>query len=323
LVNSPNRVGIRNSTDYSPFGVELDGRTVSLDGYRFGFQNQEKDDEIKGDGSSYDFGARLFDPRLGRWLTIDPMASEYTSHSPYVYVRNNPILRIDPNGKWDVEVHVYYDRAKYGYGIAIVKDNDGKEVYRFQVRVEGTGGIDRLVKNSDTPTGVYDIPDQGMWISGGDRKAYGPNSRLVLNGESGEIKESGRGDIRVHGGRQEEYNSETKQWEEIESPILKKTHGCLRSFDEDIAEMKEITDKLEQDDPTEKGGKLTIIPDLKEQNGKYIIPTPNLQTVGNIKFDSNKIRISPKGTLIATDINTGKDYGVVRDSKTGKYNFKM
>ena len=62
---------------------------------------------------------------------------------------------------------------------------------------------------------------------------------------------------------------------------------------------------------------------IKEQNGEYKIPTPNLQTVGNIKFDSNKIRKSPNGTLIATDINTGKDYGVVRDSKTGKYNFKM
>ena len=316
------RVGIRTCSDYSPFGVELDDRTVS-GGYRYGFQNQGKDDEIMGEGNSINYSFRMLVPRLGRWINIDPMVSEYPSHSPYVYVRNNPIIRIDPNGKWDVEVHVYNDRAKYGYGIAIVKDNDGKEVYRFQVRVEGTGGRDRLVKNSDTPTGVYDIPDQGMWISGGDRKAYGPNHRLVLNGESGEIKESGRGDIRIHGGRQEEYNSETKQWEEIESPILKKTHGCMRSFDEDIAKMKEITDKLEEDDPTEKGGKLTIIPDLKEQNGEYKIPTPNLQTVGNIKFDSNKIRKSPNGTLIATDINTGKDYGVVRDSKTGKYNFKM
>ena len=39
--NTLNRVGIRNSTDYSPFGVELDGRTVSLEGYRFGYQGSE------------------------------------------------------------------------------------------------------------------------------------------------------------------------------------------------------------------------------------------------------------------------------------------
>jgi hypothetical protein len=62
------RVGIRNSTDYSPFGVELDGRTVSLDGYRYGFQNQEKDDEIKGDGNSINYTFRMHDPRLGSFL---------------------------------------------------------------------------------------------------------------------------------------------------------------------------------------------------------------------------------------------------------------
>ena len=42
----PNRVGIRNSTDYSPFGVELEGRTVSLEGYRFGYQGSEKDNAL-------------------------------------------------------------------------------------------------------------------------------------------------------------------------------------------------------------------------------------------------------------------------------------
>jgi RHS repeat-associated protein len=262
--------------DYLPFGQVMPGRNNNSESYRFGFNGMEKDDELKGNSNSYDFGARLYDSRLGRWLSKDPASRKYPGHSPFIYVRNNPVLRIDPNGEWDVEVHVSDDRAKYGYGIAIVKDNDGNEVYRFKVRVEGSGGRDRLVKNSDTPTGVYDIPDKDMWMSGGDRQAYGPNHRLILNGESGEIKESGRGDIRIHGGRQEQFNSETKQWEEVQSPILKKTHGCFRSFDEDVAKMKEITDKLQTDDPTEKGGKLTVIADLKEVNGEYIIPTENI-----------------------------------------------
>jgi hypothetical protein len=45
-------VGIRTCSDYSPFGVELDGRTVS-GGYRFGYQGSEKDNELKGNGNSY------------------------------------------------------------------------------------------------------------------------------------------------------------------------------------------------------------------------------------------------------------------------------
>jgi RHS repeat-associated protein len=70
--------------------------------YRYGFQNQEKDDEVKGEGNSYDFGARMYDSRLGRWLSIDSKAGKYPSLSPYSFVANSPILFIDPDGK-DIE----------------------------------------------------------------------------------------------------------------------------------------------------------------------------------------------------------------------------
>ena len=48
-------------------------RTWSSDSvsYRYGFSGMEMDNEIKGDGNSYDFGARLYDSRLGRWLAVD------------------------------------------------------------------------------------------------------------------------------------------------------------------------------------------------------------------------------------------------------------
>jgi RHS repeat-associated protein len=92
------RVGIRNSTDYSPFGVELDGRTVSLDGYRFGYQGSEKDNEFKGEGNSYTTEFRQLDPRLGRWFSIDPVAKKYPFQSPYVSVDNNPLYLADSKG---------------------------------------------------------------------------------------------------------------------------------------------------------------------------------------------------------------------------------
>jgi RHS repeat-associated protein len=59
----------------------------------------EVDDEIKGGGNSYDFGARMLDPRLGRWLTIDPMSSKHPNNSPYLFCNANPILFKDPDGK--------------------------------------------------------------------------------------------------------------------------------------------------------------------------------------------------------------------------------
>jgi RHS repeat-associated protein len=105
--SSLNRVGIRNSTDYSPFGVELDSRTVSLEGYRFGFNGKENLNEISGGGNEYDFGARIYNPRIGRWLSRDAHEAKYPSNTPYDYVINNPITSIDPDGK-DVIILIWY-----------------------------------------------------------------------------------------------------------------------------------------------------------------------------------------------------------------------
>ncbi|MFZ4414441.1 MAG: RHS repeat-associated core domain-containing protein [Bacteroidales bacterium] len=132
----------------------------------------------------YDYGARFYDPVLGRWHSPDMMAEKYFNCSPYNYVRNNPILRLDVEGKWDVTIHVYNDRKQHGYGVAIVTDRNGNEVYRFNVRAEGSAGHDRFVKNSDTPLGTYDIPDDKPWITGGSRTSYGPNARLNMTPES-------------------------------------------------------------------------------------------------------------------------------------------
>src|SRR5690554_2852555 len=67
--------------------------------YRYGFNSMERDNEIKGKGNSYDFGARLYDPRVGRWLGIDPLARKYPNLSPYNFTGNNPILFVDYDGK--------------------------------------------------------------------------------------------------------------------------------------------------------------------------------------------------------------------------------
>ena len=98
-------VPIRNIADYSPFGVQLDGRTIQGDFYRRGFNGMEKDDEVKGGGNSYDYGARILDPRVGRWLSLDPLTNKYPDSSPYNYAGNNPIYFIDPNGEFLLDVH--------------------------------------------------------------------------------------------------------------------------------------------------------------------------------------------------------------------------
>jgi RHS repeat-associated protein len=59
----------------------------------------EKDDEVKGQGNSYDFGARIMDPRVGRWLSRDAHFDKYPYFSPYIGMGGNPISFSDPDGK--------------------------------------------------------------------------------------------------------------------------------------------------------------------------------------------------------------------------------
>ena len=66
--------------------------------YRYGFQGQEKDDEVKGEGNSYITHFRQLDPRVGRWLSIDPKASSMPWQSPYISMDNNPIMYSDKYG---------------------------------------------------------------------------------------------------------------------------------------------------------------------------------------------------------------------------------
>ena len=83
---------IKSATDMFPFGMQMPGRTYNSGGqYRYGFQGQEKDNEIKGDGDIIDFTYRVYDPRIGRFLSIDPLVKKYPFYSPYHFSSNQPI----------------------------------------------------------------------------------------------------------------------------------------------------------------------------------------------------------------------------------------
>jgi len=72
---------------------------------------------MKGRGNSLDFGARMYDSRLGRWLSIDPLAAKFPSVSPYAFAYNNPIFYIDKEG--EEPTAAAYKKAAESLGVPI------------------------------------------------------------------------------------------------------------------------------------------------------------------------------------------------------------
>ena len=82
---------------YYAFGLEMQGawggqRAEVPDGYRYNGK------ELNEDLNLYDYGARWYDPTVGRFTTVDPLADQFASQSPYHYAYNNPLRFIDPDG---------------------------------------------------------------------------------------------------------------------------------------------------------------------------------------------------------------------------------
>ena len=79
----------------------MPGRKYQAGGglYRYGFNGKENDGEVFGEGNSIDFGARIYDPRLGKWLSLDPKMSKYPGETPYLFTGGNPIIYTDPDGE--------------------------------------------------------------------------------------------------------------------------------------------------------------------------------------------------------------------------------
>jgi hypothetical protein len=157
----PRFSSVKKCTYHAPFGCELKGRNLKKTGvnksFRFGFQGQEGDDEIKGDGNSISFGDYGLDTRIARRIGIDPVIKHHMSG--YSTFSNNPIIFIDPDGTTD-----YYNSV--GKIIGTDGVDDGKKqivLTNSTARIirKATRKCQNISMNEKRYRDIIDVPSSG------------------------------------------------------------------------------------------------------------------------------------------------------------------
>jgi hypothetical protein len=114
--------------DYWPYGWVLDGRHGG-ESYRFSFQEQEGDPEIKGENNSINYKYRMHDTRVGRFFAVDPLTGDYPHYTPYSFSGNKVIYKIELEGLEEANTASGYDPYSYllttQIGVRKVFDGNG------------------------------------------------------------------------------------------------------------------------------------------------------------------------------------------------------
>src|SRR5690554_6660128 len=105
--------------------------------YRYGFNSMKRDNEVKGQGNSYTTEFRQYDSRLGRWLSIDPLFTNFPWQSPYVGFDNNPIYYVDPKGLAAEGAETHFVNEE---GETLANTDDGSSEV-FVIRKENEDGF--------------------------------------------------------------------------------------------------------------------------------------------------------------------------------------
>jgi RHS repeat-associated protein len=144
-------LAIKEESNFYPFGLKQEGYNTVKIGFenKYKYNGKELQDELQ--LNVYDYGARNYDPSLGRWMNIDPLAEQMRRHSPYNYAFNNPVYFLDPDGmapdnEYDIDLKTgaatyVSDKGGDTTDTYNYKDDKGNTVLSYDVAVKHTTEI--------------------------------------------------------------------------------------------------------------------------------------------------------------------------------------
>ncbi|GEP89294.1 RHS repeat-associated core domain-containing protein [Chitinophaga terrae (ex Kim and Jung 2007)] len=161
--------------------MQLAGRAWKLsNSYRFGFNGKENDNEVKGVGNQQDYGMRVYDPRIGKFLSVDPITAKYPELTPYQFASNRPIDGIDLDG---------LEFTEYVYPQQIIRRNmqgmSKKEAAAYYSRGNKIGAAavgGAMVAGASfaflTGASLYSLVTGATWLSV-------PSNQLIISSAAG------------------------------------------------------------------------------------------------------------------------------------------
>ncbi|MFB6455599.1 RHS repeat-associated core domain-containing protein [Chitinophaga sp. Hz27] len=165
--------------------------TATAGGYRYGFNGKENDNEVKGEGNQQDYGMRIYDPRLGKFLSEDPLTKEYPWYTPYQFAGNKPIQAIDRDGAEEELVQFgSANRQKIDMQVEIAvtpKNRIFTYTPNWASRIKEWAHSDGIWLSGakEFTADIYDIADQFTitynTIVNGKNHAYGLDGTAVTN----------------------------------------------------------------------------------------------------------------------------------------------
>ena len=121
--------------------------------YRYGFNGKEMDNEVSGAGNQYDYGFRIYNPRIAKFLSVDPLASSYPWYTPYQFAGNKPINNIDLDGL--EEYNYLWLQSRNGKTVlAYLGENDIVEL-KFDLRIEN--GSIKIFRKAVNEKKIYKV----------------------------------------------------------------------------------------------------------------------------------------------------------------------
>ncbi|MCW5921697.1 MAG: RHS repeat-associated core domain-containing protein [Saprospiraceae bacterium] len=176
---------------YYPFGMQMEGMGTQNPANKYLYNGKELNDDLGLNLS--DYGARWYDAALGRWWSVDPLAAEYPSWSPYNFTFNNPIKYVDPNGMDAILVIKPGVNGANGTISVILTFNYEKS--------KGNSFVESATRSFKNTWGNGEIMNSGDVYQGKaftdieiDGQKYDVTYQLVLNGTDNVLSATGEGE---------------------------------------------------------------------------------------------------------------------------------